>query len=132
MQPERVQSQVAQTPIMMPGRSAEFDLSRELEKLRQSPEWESGIARKLLISYPDLQFTLRRMKAGSRIPEHYNPGRICVQTIFGHIRMHADGKPFDLPQGKMLVLDRAVTHDVEAVVESAFLLTVAYPENAGR
>lgn len=132
MQPERVQSQVAQTPIMMPGRSAEFDLSRELEKLRQSPEWESGIARKLLISYPDLQVTLRRMKAGSRIPEHYNPGRICVQTISGHIRMHADGKLFDLPQGKMLVLDRAVTHDVEAVVESAFLLTVAYPENAGR
>jgi len=132
MQPERVQSQVAQTPIMMPGRSAEFDLSQELEKLRQSPEWESGIARKLLISYPDLQVTLRRMKAGSRIPEHYNPGRICVQTISGHIRMHADGKLFDLPQGKMLVLDRAVTHDVEAVVESAFLLTVAYPENAGR
>lgn len=132
MQPERVQSQVAQTPIMMPGRSAEFDVSQELEKLRQSPEWESGIARKLLISYPDLQVTLRRMKAGSRIPEHYNPGRICVQTISGHIRMHADGKLFDLPQGKMLVLDRAVTHDVEAVVESAFLLTVAYPENAGR
>lgn len=132
MQPERVQSQVAQTPIMMPGQSAEFDVSQELEKLRQSPEWESGIARKLLISYPDLQVTLRRMKAGSRIPEHYNPGRICVQTISGHIRMHADGKLFDLPQGKMLVLDRAVTHDVEAVVESAFLLTVAYPENAGR
>ncbi|MFB3917124.1 MAG: hypothetical protein ACE14M_10370 [Terriglobales bacterium] len=56
---------------------------------------------------------------------------ICVQTIFGHIRMQADDKLFDLPQGKMLVLDRAVTQDVEAVEESAFLLTVAYPENAG-
>jgi quercetin dioxygenase-like cupin family protein len=131
MQPEKVQSHVAQpTPIVLPSRSAEFDFAKELEELRTSPEWESGIARKMLIGYPDLQVTLRRMKAGKRIPEHYNSGRICVQTVVGHIRMHADGKLFDIPQGKMLVLDRAVTHDVEAVEESAFLLTVAYPENA--
>ncbi len=131
MQPEKVQSHVAlPTPIVMPGRSAEFDFTQELERLRQNSEWESGIARKVLIRYPDLQVTLRRMKANTRIPEHHNPGRICVQTIFGHIRMHADDKLFDLPHGKMLVLDRAVTHDVEAVEESTFLLTVAYPENA--
>jgi hypothetical protein len=33
-----------------------------------------------------------------------------------------------LPKGKMLVLDRAIVHDVEAFKESAFLLTVAYPQ----
>ena len=68
------------------------------------------------------------MKTQSCIPEHYNPGRICVQTILGHIRMHADDKLFDLPQGKILVLDRAAVHDVEALEDSAFLLTVAYPQ----
>lgn len=131
MQSQKVRSHVKQpTPIVLPSHSAEFDFAKELEELRTSPEWESGIARKVLIGYPDLQVTLRRMKADTRIPEHYNSGRICVQTVVGHIRMHADGKLFDLPQGKMLVLDRAVTHDVEAVEESAFLLTVAYPENA--
>lgn len=133
MQPERVHGHVAQqSQIETPGRLAEFDVSQEVEQLRQSPEWESGIARKVLIRYPDLQVTLRRMKANTRIPEHHNPGRICVQTILGHIRMHADGKLFDLPQGKMLVLDRAITHDVGAVEESAFLLTVAYLENTGQ
>ncbi len=131
MQPEK--SNVAQpSPSVMPGRSAEFDLGAALEALRNSEQWETGIARKVLLRYPDFQITLRRMKANTRIPHHHNPGRICVQTIFGHIRMHADDKLFDLPQGKMLVLDRAVTHDVEAVEESAFLLTVAYPENPGR
>lgn len=133
MQAEKVTGHVAQpNPIVMPGSSANFDLTRELELLRQNPEWERGIARKVLIRYPDLQVTLRRMKAKTRIAEHHNPGRICVQTIIGHIRMHADDKLFELPQGNMLVLDRAVTHDVEAVEESAFLLTVAYPETAGR
>ena len=130
MQPEKTQNDVARpNPTLM---SVEFDFNQELEQLRDSPEWESGIARKVLIRYPDLQVTLHRMKAKTRIPEHHNPGRICVQTVFGHIRMHADGKLFDLPQGKMLVLNRAVTHDVEAVEESAFLLTAAYPENRAR
>ncbi len=132
MQADKVQGDAQPTPIVMPGRSAGFDLGAELEALKNGEQWETGIARKVLIRYPDFQITLRRMKANTRIPHHYNPGRICVQTVFGHIRMHADDKLFDLPQGKMLVLDRAVTHDVEAVEESAFLLTVAYPENHGR
>jgi quercetin dioxygenase-like cupin family protein len=46
--------------------------------------------------------------------------------------MHADDKVFELPQGKMLVLDREVTHDVEAVEESSFLAEVACPENQGQ
>lgn len=133
MQPERVHTHAQQqSPIVLPGLSTELNLDKELEELSRSPEWESGIARKVLIRYPDFQITLRRMKANTRIPEHHNPGRISVQTVFGHIRMHADNKLFDLPQGAILVLDRAVTHDVEALEESAFLLTVAYPETESR
>ena len=133
MQPDKVDRRAPhQSPAFVPGRSMEFEVGKDLEDLRHGPEWEGGIARKVLIRYPDFQITLRRMKANTRIPEHQNPGRICIQTAFGHIQMHADDKLFDLPQGKMLVLDRAVSHDVEAVEESAFLLTVAYPENAGR
>lgn len=117
--------------VIMPEHSVALSLEKEAEALRHSPEWGSGIARKNLIQFPDFQITLRRMKAGTRIPEHYNAGRICVQTIFGHIRMHADGKTFDLSHGQCLVLDRAVTHDVEALEESSFLLTVArYQEGA--
>jgi quercetin dioxygenase-like cupin family protein len=112
----------------VPTQSTEISLEDETEALRNSPEWLTGIARKRLIQHPDLQMTLRRMKPNTRIPEHYNPGRICVQTLFGYIRMHADGRTFDLRPGQCLVLDRAVVHDVEAVEESAFLLTVARRE----
>jgi quercetin dioxygenase-like cupin family protein len=115
---------LASTPIS----STELDLESEIAQLHCSPEWSTGIARKVLIQYPDLQITLRTMRAHTRIPEHHNPGRICVQTVRGRIRMHADGQVFDLPKGKMLVLDRAIVHDVEAFEESAFMLTVAYPQ----
>ena len=133
MQPENAIPQAASSTgnlVSMPESSAQLDLESEVVQLHDSPEWSTGVARKVLIRYPDLQITLRIMKAHTRIPEHHNPGRICVQTVAGHIRMHADGQVFDLSKGKVLVLDRAITHDVEALEESAFLLTVAYPENA--
>lgn len=110
---------------VMPVQSVGISLNDEAEALRNNPEWLNGISRKRLIEYPNFQMTLRRMKPNTRIPDHHNPSRICVQTIFGHIRMHADGRTFDLPGGHCLMLDRAVVHDVEAVEESAFLLTVA-------
>ncbi len=137
MQPESVQNHAAGFPptataVALPDPLSDFNLDEQLYELHRRPEWESGIARRVLIRYPDFQITLRAMKAGTCIPNHHNPGRICVHTLRGHIHMHADGKLFDLPQGKMLVLDRAITHDVEALEESAFLLTVAYPEKGQR
>lgn len=84
----------------VPTQSAEISLEDETEALRNSTEWLTGIARKRLIQHPDFQMTLRRMKPNTRIPEHYNPGRICVQTLFGYIRMHADGRTFDLRRGQ--------------------------------
>ncbi len=134
MEPEKASTQISsqKTVIEMPGRSVALDLDKEIDELHRSSQWETGIARKVLVGYPDFQITLRTMKADTRIGHHHNPGRICVQTVRGHLQMHADDKLFDLPQGSVLVLDRAVPHDVEALEESAFLLTVAYPENAAR
>jgi hypothetical protein len=40
-----------------------------------------------------------------------------------------DGRDIDLPAGHVLALDRAVPHDVQAVEDSAFLLTIAWPSS---
>ncbi len=130
MEPQNIENPPQPNPLTLIGQSAEFDLEQEAEDLIRSPQWQTGIARKVLVQYPDFQITLRRMKADAHIPNHHNPGRISVQTVLGRIRMRADGRTFDLPKGATLVLDRAVTHDVEAVEESAFLLTVALPANS--
>jgi hypothetical protein len=53
-------------------------------------------------------------------------GSISVQTISGHIRMHVEEREFDLPAGHLLALEAAVPHDVEALEDSAFVLTVAW------
>ena len=64
----------------------------------------------------------------ARLHEHKAAGSICVQANAGHIRMHVEGKVFDLPAGHLLALEPAIAHDVEALEDSAFLLTIAWPD----
>ena len=61
------------------------------------------------------------------MPEHKAEGRISVQVLSGHIRLRASGRTFSLRPGGLLAIDQGVSHDVEALEESAFLLTIAWP-----
>ncbi len=114
-------------PDSTAGPYLEFELQAEIEKLRREPAYESGRNAKTMVKYEDFRVVLTAIKGGTRIHDHHSAGRISVQTVAGHIRMHALEREFDLPQGRLLVLDRAVQHDVEALEDSAFLLTVAWP-----
>ena len=109
----------------------EFDLNAQIERLKCEPAWQNGRNAKTIVKYPDFRIVLMLMKAKTRIEEHHADGRISVQTIAGHIRMRVTGKDFDLPVGHLLALDHEVRHDVEALEDSAFLLTIARPVASG-
>jgi quercetin dioxygenase-like cupin family protein len=105
----------------------EFDLTRELAQLHAEPDWNGGQNAKTLVKYDDLRVVLTALKARARLPEHQTKGRISIQTVAGHIVVRAEGRTFDLPTGSLLALDQGLRHDVEALEESAFLLTIAWP-----
>lgn len=115
---------VGETPIS----ALDFDISHEIEQLYGCGTWQNGISRKQLVRFPDFHVSLTAMRANTRIGLHLNSGRISVQTVDGHLRMQAGSQAFDLPKGKLMVLDRAIPHAVEALADSAFLLTVAQPD----
>lgn len=106
----------------------EFDLPREIERLMREPGWQAGRDSKTLVKHSDFRIVLTAIRGGTRIHEHRTTGRISVQAISGHIQMHVAGRTIDLPAGHVMALDRAIPHDVEALVDSAFLLTIALPE----
>ena len=105
----------------------EFDLTRELEHLHGESEWNSGQNAKTLVKYDDLRVVLTALKARARLAQHQTKGRVSIQTITGHILVRAEGRTFDLPTGTLLALDQNLPHDVEALEESAFLITIAWP-----
>ena len=109
-----------------------FDLNAEIERLREENAWQGGRDSKTLVKNQDFRIVLTVMKAGAVLHEHKTSGRISVQIVSGHIQMHVQSKVFNLPAGHLLALDRAVPHDVKALEDSAFLLTLAWPEEGER
>jgi quercetin dioxygenase-like cupin family protein len=106
----------------------QFDLASELDQLRRDESWLqiTGRSSKTLVKYPDLRIVLIAMKANTRMHEHTAAGKISVQLLNGHIRLHLPEKVVDLPAGHLLALDQCVPHDVEATEDSAFLLTLSW------
>jgi len=106
----------------------EFNLENEIEQLRREEPWQTtGRNAKTMVKHLDFRIVLTVLKANTRIQEHHTVGRISVHTLAGHIRMRIGEDTHDLPRGCLLALDTALPHDVEALEDSAFLLTIAFP-----
>jgi len=105
----------------------EFDLTSEVDRLHRESTWNTGQNARTLIKYDDLRVVLMALKAGARIPEHKANGRISVQVLSGHVRFNALGRAFNLLPGSLVALDERAPHDLEALEESAILLTIAWP-----
>ena len=105
----------------------EFDLPAEIHRLQAETTWSTGHNARTLAKYDDFRVVLIALRASARMPEHKTDGRITVQLLSGHIQVKAAGRTFNLRQGALLALDRGVPHDVEALDESALLLTIAWP-----
>ena len=105
-----------------------FELQAEIHGLRREDHpWQAGRNAKILVKYPDFRILLIGLRAGTHLAEHRAAGSISVQTITGHVLIRAAGRAFDLPEGQLLALERDVPHDVEALAESAILVTIAWP-----
>jgi len=104
-----------------------FDLAHEVAQLHEQTAWRQGDRNaKTLVKETDFRIVLIALRAGGRMEEHRAAGRISVQTLVGHVRLHTAGTNVDLPIGRLVSLERDVSHMVEALEESAFLLTIAW------
>jgi quercetin dioxygenase-like cupin family protein len=66
------------------------------------------------------------MKAATHMEQHRAEARISIQVLVGKIRLHLpELAPVELSAEQLLALDCGMRHDVEALQESAFLLTVS-------
>lgn len=110
----------------------QFDLKNELDQLLRDESWlqPTGRSSKTLVKHADLRIVLIAMKANTRMHEHSAAARISVHSLSGHIRLHLPDHVADLPAGHLLALDQCVPHDVEALSDSAFLLTLSWPPAA--
>ncbi len=106
-----------------------FNLPDELCRLREEDSWARGTGRssKTLAKYPDFRIVLVLMKPGSEMKEHHADARISIQNIQGRIRLQLPDRALELGSGELMCLESGIAHDVKAIEESAFLITVSWP-----
>lgn len=71
-----------------------------------------------------LRQTVIALNAGFILDEHENPGEATVYVLKGRVRLVAEEHTWEGSAGDLLIVPQA-RHSVEAVEDSAVLLTVA-------
>jgi quercetin dioxygenase-like cupin family protein len=108
---------------------AHFDLLREITASEQCKPWASGIHARTLCKKQDFRVVLISMEAAAQMKEHHIDGTSSVQVLNGHIRYSTQGQVYDLRTGNLLTLGASIKHELKAMEESVFLLTISWPAN---
>ena len=116
----------------MTGGLALVDFARELTDADQHKPWPNGIRAKILCKNPDFRILLITMDSAARMKEHRVDGTSSVQVLKGQIRYSAQGEAHHLQPGSLLSVDASILHEVEALEDSAFLLTISWPDSANK
>ena len=107
------------------GGSVAVDIRAEIARLKGEPAWASGDRHgSSLVKGDGINVALMVLKAGAKLQEHHTRAPITLQVIEGRINFVAGGKKQVVTAGTILALDRAIEHSVEALEESAIVLTV--------
>ncbi len=107
-------------------------LHQEAETLRGEPAWQQGDRNaRTFAKEGDLRVVLVTMKSGAILKEHQAPGTAVVQALTGHILLHVSGESVNLQAGELVILEAGLPHDVEAMEESAFTITMGWSADIG-
>ncbi len=104
----------------------ELDLAGADRELRAEDAYKrDGHTARTLVREPAMRIVLVVMRGGAKIAQHRSQDTASIHAITGHVRLALPTRTVDLPAGRLLVIAPRLAHDVEAVTDSAFLLTLA-------
>jgi quercetin dioxygenase-like cupin family protein len=101
-------------------------LADQLDRLRQESTWRtSGRNAITLTKEPTLRLVLMLLGKGTKMPEHQAAGPLTLHVLSGSVAFRAGNRTEEIGSGELIVLESAIGHEIEALEESACLLTLA-------
>jgi quercetin dioxygenase-like cupin family protein len=103
-----------------------FDIPTLLTQIKSEDAWQKGKRNATtLLEGHGLRVVLIAMHSGTLIKQHQTINPISLQVIEGRIKFNTHTNSVTLTKGQLLTLHPEIPHDLEALEESAFLLTLA-------
>ena len=101
-------------------------LADQLDRLRQESTWRTKSRNAItLTKEPALRLVLLLLGKGTRMPAHEAAGPLTLHVLSGTVALRTAGGPVELGAGELIALESAIEHELEALEESACLLTLA-------
>lgn len=105
-----------------------FSVQGALERLRTEAAWKVGDRNAVtLVKTDKVRVVLIGMKKWASLLEHRVEGPMTLYVLEGSIKFVVGSHSCTLIHSGFVSLDHAIPHDVEALEESAFLLTIVQP-----
>ena len=99
---------------------AKLNLADSIAGLKRAPQWAAGDrAVEVLAKNSEMSVTLILLKRGAALKEHRARGTAALSIVSGSIRLNGA----TLGAGSVAVIDREIPHALEAIEESALVLT---------
>jgi len=103
-----------------------FDLPLMLKRIKAEETWRSSSRNAMtLMKSRGQRIVLIALHGKTEIPMHHADGQLSLQVIQGSLRVRTDAQVVTLKKGELLALHAEIPHSIEAVRESAFLLTLS-------
>jgi len=100
-------------------------IAERVERLKQEPTWRaSGRNAITLTKEPTLRVVLMLLGKGTKLQEHQAAGPLTLYVLSGSASFRTANGTEQVRAGELIVLEAAVEHEVEALEESACLLTL--------
>lgn len=104
-----------------------YDLTGIEHEMRQEEAYlRGGHTGRTLVRESDLRVVLVAVQGGARIAQHDAESSVSIHALSGHVRLHLPDKIVELTAGRLLAMGPKIQHDVEALVDSAFLMTLSW------
>lgn len=103
-------------------------IDKEVRMLTSEREWLSGKRDGItLVKYPHMRVVLVALRKGTRMREHKLRGPVSLFVVQGRINIEAGSTAYKVRKKELVTLQKAVLHDVQAIQDSVFLLTITSP-----
>jgi quercetin dioxygenase-like cupin family protein len=104
-----------------------LNLNEQIDGILSEKPWhETGRNSRTIAKYSNFRIVLAALKQGVALEKHQAKGCISIQVLKGRIRVHLPEDVIDMSKEKLLSLDNAIPHAVEALEDSIFLITMSF------
>lgn len=102
-----------------------FSIDKEIDKLKKETAWINGDRNAITLQKnSNLRVVLISLHKGAKLHEHKVEGPITLFVLSGKMNFIAGEEKVVAETNELIVLDKATPHDVEALEDTTFILTI--------